>query len=287
MEMNGRTPKEHHRPKSGRWYNDWYWIEPIDRRTIAIGEPNYEQQNWSYLFIGETQSLLFDTGSYLGDITSLRAVGREQSLIALPSHMHFDHLGSITRLDRIAVPNLDILRACCTGDQLTPTTDLFLGEWEDRDPPTFNVSEWLDIGGVIDLGDRQFTLLHTPGHSPDSVSLWEPEEERLFAADFLYPGELLANIPGASLLEYLQTAERLVRLASSAMTIFAAHSDLGPHDTPTAPTLGQQEFKALVEGLHMLQKSALDPAGEDQTLVLTEDVSLVYNSASLAPLIKM
>ena len=28
-------------------------------------------------------------------------------------------------------------------------------------------------GDTIDLGDRHFTVLHTPGHSPGSIALWE------------------------------------------------------------------------------------------------------------------
>ncbi|MFZ3562733.1 hypothetical protein ACOKM5_43130 [Streptomyces sp. BH097] len=33
-------------------------------------------------------------------------------------------------------------------------------------PPRHPVSQTLDDGDVIDLGDRRFTVLHLPGHGP-------------------------------------------------------------------------------------------------------------------------
>ena len=47
---------------------DWCHVEPLDERSFAIGEPHYHQKNWSYLLIGDDRSLLFDAGSYFGDI---------------------------------------------------------------------------------------------------------------------------------------------------------------------------------------------------------------------------
>ena len=45
------------------WHDDYYTIERLDSRTIAIGEPRYYQQNISYLILGEDRAILFDAGA--------------------------------------------------------------------------------------------------------------------------------------------------------------------------------------------------------------------------------
>jgi len=243
----------------------WYLVEDLDPRTFAIGEPNYEQQNWTYLLVGSERSLLFDTGSYLGDITGVVARRTKGALTVLPSHMHYDHLGNVMRYSPVVLPDLPCLRACAEGNQVTPPEWLFLGAHEDRTAPSFEVSEWLALDSWIDLGDRQVQLLHTPGHSPDSVSLWEPARDRLLAADYLYRGPLYAQTPGASLEDYLATARRLSGIVGPATAIFGAHAN-----APTAPQLARADLDALVRRLEELQAAPPALTGE---ATITYDVS--------------
>jgi glyoxylase-like metal-dependent hydrolase (beta-lactamase superfamily II) len=56
------------------------------------------------------------------------------------------------------------------------------------------VSEWLALGHVIDLGGTRLEIMHTPGHSPDSVLLLAIDANILFAADFIYPGPLYVQV---------------------------------------------------------------------------------------------
>ena len=240
----------------------WYLVEELDPQTFAIGEPLYGQQNWSYLLVGGARSLLFDTGSYLGDITG--AVGRRAMgpLTVLPSHMHYDHLGNVTRFGHVALPDLPVLREAARGGTVTPPDWLFLGEHESREAPSFAVAEWLAPDGWIGLGGRQVQLIHTPGHSPDSVSLWEPARDRLLAADYLYRGPLYVQTPGALLRDYLATARRLLALTGEGTAIFGAHAD-----APTAPRLGRSDLAALAA---LLEALVVNPPtiAEDETATL-------------------
>ena len=182
--------------------DDWYAVQRIDERTFAIGEPHYYQQNWSYLLLGDERALLFDTGSFERDITGVVSRRADTAVTALPSHMHFDHLGNVTRFDRVVLADLDVLRAMAPGDVMTPAEHLFLGAWDKLEAPTFAVADWLAIGSTIDLGGRTLELVHTPGHSPDSVSLHEASAKRFYAADFLYGGDLF--------LTYLKDRRKIV-----------------------------------------------------------------------------
>jgi glyoxylase-like metal-dependent hydrolase (beta-lactamase superfamily II) len=154
---------------------------------------------------------------------------------------------------------------------------LFLGSHEDRTAPSIKVAEWLAIDGWIDLGGRRLQLLHTPGHSPDSVSLWEPARDRLLAADYLYRGPLYAQTPGASLADYLATARWLCGIVGPATAIFGAHAD-----APTAPRLARSDLDALVRRLERL--SAAPPAltgDQTRTYKVSPALNLILGAAAL------
>jgi len=72
-------------------------------------------------------------------------------------------------------------------------------------PATALVAE----GDVIDLGDRQFTVLQTPGHSPGHLSLREDRTGTLIAQDVVYDGPLVTECAGADMGVYEATMRRL------------------------------------------------------------------------------
>jgi hydroxyacylglutathione hydrolase len=206
------------------WEDGWFATGQLDGDTLAIGEPAYHQRNWSYLIRDGGEALLFDTGSGRRPIAPLVARhSRGAQVTAFPSHMHFDHLGNINAFGPVMVADLPMLRACETDGRLTPADDMFLGHYEDLAVPTFEVGRWARPGETISVGSRQLKVIHTPGHSPDSVSLWEPDRNRLYAADFIYRGALYAQTPGASLTQYRETCRQLLETTPETVEIVCAH----------------------------------------------------------------
>ncbi|MFE7532536.1 MBL fold metallo-hydrolase [Kitasatospora sp. NPDC057542] len=71
------------------------------------------------------------------------------------------------------------------------------------------VSRHLTDGDTIDLGDRQLTVLHLPGHSPGSIALYDARTQTLFSGDVVYDDQLLDDIHGAAQNAYVATMARL------------------------------------------------------------------------------
>jgi glyoxylase-like metal-dependent hydrolase (beta-lactamase superfamily II) len=59
---------------------------------------------------------------------------------------------------------------------------VFLGSFR----PSPSASVQLQEGGQVQVGAIVLEVLHTPGHSPGSVSLWCAEEKVLFSGDVLF-----------------------------------------------------------------------------------------------------
>jgi glyoxylase-like metal-dependent hydrolase (beta-lactamase superfamily II) len=102
--------------------------------------------------------------------------------------------------------------------------------------------------------------LHTPGHSPDSVSLFDAEANILFAADFVYPGKLYAQIRGADLRSYLETAEDLLPRLTEETAILCAHGKPDANRLHRAPRLGRQDISDLARSLRELRASRQRPS---------------------------
>ncbi|SFG06706.1 Glyoxylase, beta-lactamase superfamily II [Planifilum fulgidum] len=95
-------------------------------------------------------------------------------------------------------------------------------KWVEPHPePTF-----IQGGETIRLGDREYRILHTPGHADGHLSFYDPERKWLIGGDFLLP-KITPNIslwPGCDpnpLKSYLTTLDKMESLPVK--RVFPAH----------------------------------------------------------------
>lgn len=232
-----------------RWFDDWYALADIAPGVTAIGEPRYHQLNWNYLITGTERALLFDTGPGVRDISAVVASLTNLPVTAMPSHLHFDHTGNLDRFPDLAMADLPILRACDTDGVFHAPEHLYLGSYEDMTWKPVRIARWWPVGHAIDLGGRALEIIHTPGHSPDSVSLYDAAAKLLFAADFLYLGDLYAQVPGASLPDYHQSAQALLDMLPDDTLIVGAHGKpdaAGQHGPPVLTVSDLRDLEAVL-----------------------------------------
>jgi hydroxyacylglutathione hydrolase len=207
----------------GRMVDEYFAVEDLGDGTFAIGEPRYYQQNYSYLIVGQTRAILFDSGSGTRDISGVVANLTNLPVTVIVSHLHYDHLGGIAPFGHVAMIDLPETRADVSGVFFKPGRYEYLGFFDGRVAPSFRVGEWLAPGAVIDLGGRAVRILSTPGHTPSSVALFDATNRRLFIGDFVYPTTLYAFLPGASLSTYQATARKLLQMLPADTVLWTAH----------------------------------------------------------------
>jgi glyoxylase-like metal-dependent hydrolase (beta-lactamase superfamily II) len=142
-------------------------------------------------------------------------------VVAVASHAHVDHIGGFHEFSERLGHATE-----AAGFAGEPGFETFADEfraWPEvvSEPPRpgWSVLEWrlppapltgrLDEGDRIDLGDRQFTVLHLPGHSPGGIGLLDEGNGLFLTGDAIYDDEILDDLPGASIPDYLHTMERL------------------------------------------------------------------------------
>ncbi len=240
-----------------RWLDDYYTVEWIDASTVAIGEPRYHQQNYSYLILGEERAVLFDSGPGVRDIRPVVEALTELPVIAAPSHLHFDHLGNQHRFERVAMIDLSYLRERAEGGVLVPTEEEHLGFSEGREIRPLRVTDWWAPEQEVDLGGRVLRVVATPGHTTDSWSLLDEARGQLFTGDYLYPGPLIAICPNSSLGDYLTTADDLLARLGPDALLLTAHR-MAP---PGAPRLAFRDLSDLQAALEAIREGELEGEG--------------------------
>lgn len=231
---------------------------------FALGQPKYHQINWNYLICGTERALMFDTGPGLRDIAPVARSLTRLPVIAMSSHLHYDHTGNLHRFEEIGLADLPILRACVGQDGFFHAPDhLYLGAYEDMVFTPFRVSTWWPPSEGIDLGGKWLEIVPTPGHSPDSVSLHDARANMLIAADFLYLDSLYAQVPGSSLPEYLATAERLYERLPADILILGAHGSPDENGHNRAPRLLMPDLQDLIAGLIAIREGVLEPVSRN------------------------
>jgi hydroxyacylglutathione hydrolase len=253
----GPAPKQ---PIRGRWFDDYFVVEAIDPSTYAIGEPRYYQGNYSYLILGTQRAVLLDAGTGSRDIVPVVRSLTALPVTVVPSHLHFDHVGALGRFDRTALLDAGDLRRRTRGGMLELERYEFLGFGDGLRPPRFRVDEWWPPAMEVDIGGRRLTVIHTPGHTPTSVSLYDAERRQLFCGDFMYPGLLYAFVPGASREAYRHTVAQLLARLDPGTELLTAHL---PDDPAliAAPRLGMDDLRALQVALTAIDTGGVVPTG--------------------------
>ena len=120
----------------------------------------------------------------------------------LLTHDHYDHTTAVPALHRV-YPQADIYIHQADANGAGSTLFPLAGEVDDL--------KLYDEGDVIRLGDHEIQVLHTPGHSPGSVTL--KVEDVLFTGDTLFAGSCgRTDLRGGSYEQIMQSLKRLGEL---------------------------------------------------------------------------
>lgn len=141
--------------------------------TFSLDGQDFEVENNVYLVGDESEVLVVDAPHSAGAI--LEAVGGRRVVGILATHGHNDHINAAGELRRATGAPVYLH----PGD--LPLWQDFYHESERPDRP-------LADGDTISAGPLTLQVLHTPGHTPGGVCLYESELAVLFSGDTLFRG---------------------------------------------------------------------------------------------------
>ncbi|WP_127534721.1 MBL fold metallo-hydrolase [Paenibacillus kobensis] len=143
------------------------------------------------------------------------------------THAHFDHMGGVDEVRK--AKGCPVYLHDLEADWLTNAQLNGSGRWSDVTPPlTTDPAEYaLDEGQTLELIGHRFSVMHTPGHSPGSVSLLCGSD--LFSGDVLFRSSVgRTDLPGGRERDLYDSIRlKLFKLADD-VVVYSGH---GPKTT--------------------------------------------------------
>ena len=172
----------------------------------------------TYILGDKDEAVVIDAGNRAGEVfEQVVTAGMRVKYIVL-THGHFDHMTYLEELQRktnakVVVHAAD---AAALEDTVFNVSSLF-GMKKSFPAPDVLVEE----GSVLQVGDLQLTVLHTPGHTPGGICL--QCNDMLFTGDTLFDGDFgRTDLPGGNSKLLKQSIERLFSLDGTLM-VYPGH----------------------------------------------------------------
>ena len=212
---------------------NWFCTKQIDENTFVISEPNHWEETNCYLLLGKENALLIDTGLGVSDISEEVFKITDKPVIAVPTHVHWDHIGGLWNFSEFYVHELE--KAWI--EEEFPLSNEFVRKMLVKDN---NLTEYINVddyavfrgnpkkilidGDTSELGHRKIKVLPTPGHSPGHMCFFEEKTGYLFSGDLIYEGTLFSNYESTDPEKYLESVQKISKL--SIKRIFPAHHNV-------------------------------------------------------------
>jgi glyoxylase-like metal-dependent hydrolase (beta-lactamase superfamily II) len=243
--------------------SEWFEVHRIQPNLYAISEPRQFEEVISYLMIGSERALLWDTGMGIVDIKPIVSKLTDLPIVVLNSHTHPDHIGGNHEFEHVWALKTDFTETNSKG-----YTDPEMKDWVGPEnicgklPAGFEpskyaiqpyrISRFITDQEVIDLGGRQVQVLHTPGHTPDTLCLIDRKNRLLFTGDTFYIGAIYLYAPETNFDDYVRSVERLMALTKDVDMLMMAHND------PVGPPSLLNALKSAVEQIRSGEMKPMD-----------------------------
>ena len=219
-----------------------------------VAEPGHVN---SYLVAGRERAALIDSGLGIGNIRATVGSLTDLEVMVANTHHHFDHVGGNAAFSKVAIHELgdenlrsehDLSFAEAYFAHARERLERF-GEFRELDAKFYDFladettprpfpegfdsaarhirpcipTRLLRDGDEIDLGGRLLRVLHTPGHTPDSVCFFDEANGLLFGGDTFNSGPIYAQMPDSDLDAFTRSTARIAAMADGIRTVYMAH----------------------------------------------------------------
>lgn len=164
------------------------------------------------------EAIVVDPGDEIEKITEVLDRHQLKAKAIIITHAHIDHIAGAQQLRALTGAPVYMNER---DQELLKMLDVQAAWIGMAAPPRTEIDSAAEEGTVLQLGPAEFHVLHTPGHTQGSISLWIPQQEKLIAGDTLFRDSIgRTDLPGGDGRQILSSIKtRLLDLPEETIVI--------------------------------------------------------------------
>jgi glyoxylase-like metal-dependent hydrolase (beta-lactamase superfamily II) len=164
------------------------------------------------------EAIVIDPGDDIADIIEIIERRKLAVKTIVITHAHIDHIGGAAKLRAHTGAPVYMHEE---DKPLSDRLDIQAGWLGMETPENPGIDKPAHEGDVIRAGSIEAHVLHTPGHTPGSISLYLPLENKVIAGDTLFEGSIgRTDLPGGNTAQITRSIQgRLYTLPEDTVVI--------------------------------------------------------------------
>lgn len=184
----------------------------LKRLQVKTGQPSLRTNTYIVCDEITKEAMIIDPGGEPEKMIDILNILEIESLkYIFLTHCHADHIGGIAGLKNAKGGKILVSRDDSEG---LYNKEISLADYINMQIPELEADSRIDDGDLIHIGNLEFKVIATPGHTKGSVSLYCEKERLCFTGDTLFSGTWgRTDLPTGSFVNIMDSiSDRLMTL---------------------------------------------------------------------------
>lgn len=189
------------------------------------------------------ETMIIDPGNASEALTNLLDAMQIKLKYILLTHCHGDHINGVKKIKEKYGGKILIHRNDAEG---LKNVNINLSTHIGLEPVILQEDSRLNDGDLIHVGDLEFEVIHTPGHTCGSISIYCKEENMVFTGDTLFRGSWgRTDLPTSSFEDIISSITNKLIILPENTIIYPGHgkSTIIIEEMPIYMEMRQKEWE--------------------------------------------
>ena len=176
-----------------------------------------------YIIVDEEtkETLVIDPGAEVEKIIDMLDILEARVKYIFITHCHADHIGALDSLKEAKGGKILISREDSTG---LYDSSINLAYYTETHNPELEADSRVDDGDVIHVGNIEFKVISTPGHTKGGLCLYCEKENMIFTGDTIFSGSWgRTDLPTGNIEEIMNSIINKILVLPDETVIYPGH----------------------------------------------------------------